>query len=74
MGCSADKLNHLPAWIFHGEKYTDVDPAYSVMMHKAFPTIGTPVKLTIYPGVGHDSWTAAYNDPALWEWLFQQER
>ena len=70
----ADKLKHLPAWIFHGEKDPVVDPAYSTMMHKVLSKIGAPVKLAIYPGAGHDSWTAAYNDPALWEWLFQQKR
>ena len=70
----ANKLKHLPAWLFYGEKDPVVDPAYSTMMHKALSKIGAPVKLTMYPGVGHDSWTAAYDDPALWEWLFQQKR
>ena len=32
------------------------------------------VKLTVYPGVLHDSWTQTYDDPAVWEWLFAQKR
>ena len=32
------------------------------------------VKVTIYPGVTHDSWTQTYDDPAVWEWLFAQKR
>ena len=31
-------------------------------------------KLTLYPGVGHDSWTKTYADPQLWVWMFQQQR
>ena len=32
------------------------------------------VKFTIYPEAGHDSWTAAYDMPELWDWLFAQQR
>ena len=32
------------------------------------------VKLTVYPEAGHDSWTEAYNDPQLYEWLLKHER
>jgi predicted peptidase len=32
------------------------------------------VKFTIDPDAGHDSWTAAYDDPKLYEWLFAQQR
>jgi predicted peptidase len=27
-----------------------------------------------FPDAGHDSWTEAYNDPQLYEWLLQQKR
>ncbi len=30
--------------------------------------------MTTYPGVNHDSWTRTYDDPALWEWLWNQRR
>jgi predicted peptidase len=32
------------------------------------------VKFTVYPDAGHDCWTAAYNDPELYRWLFAQKR
>ena len=35
---------------------------------------GGSVRFTVYEGVGHDSWTPAYNDPALYEWLLAQRR
>jgi len=31
-------------------------------------------KLTIYPNVGHDSWTQTYDNPQLYEWLLRHER
>ena len=34
---------------------------------------GTP-KVTMYPGVQHDSWNRAYADPAVLEWLFAQKK
>lgn len=35
---------------------------------------GSPVRATIYPDNSHDSWTRTYDDPAVWDWLFAQER
>jgi len=35
---------------------------------------GGNVRFTVYPEAGHDSWTAAYNDPALYEWLLEQHK
>jgi poly(3-hydroxybutyrate) depolymerase len=29
---------------------------------------------TVYTGTSHDAWTAAYNNEAMWTWLFQQRR
>ena len=30
--------------------------------------------ITVYPDSKHDSWTRAYKDPKLWDWLFAQKR
>jgi hypothetical protein len=43
-------------------------------IHDALQKLGAPVKLTIYPGVGHDSWTQTYDNPEFWVWLFAQKR
>ena len=34
---------------------------------------GTP-QYSELPKVGHDSWTPAYGDPAVLDWLFSQKR
>ena len=30
-------------------------------------------EMTMYPGVGHDSWTQTYKDPEAIKWLFAQK-
>lgn len=68
----AERIKHLPAWIFHGAKDAVVEPAHSEVIHRVLKRLGAPVKMTTYPEAGHDSWTAAYNDPELWVWLMAQ--
>ena len=70
----AERVKDLPAWIFHGGKDTVVPPENSEKIHAALKKIGGQAKLTIYPEAGHDSWTAAYSDPELWDWLMKQRR
>ena len=72
----AIKLRGLPIWVFHGEKDNVVPLAASQAMVTALEALGQKdnVKFTIYPGVGHDSWTATYDDPEFYRWLFAQKR
>jgi predicted peptidase len=46
----------------------------SQKMVEALKKSGGNPKFTVYPEAGHDSWTEAYNDPQLYEWLLQQKR
>lgn len=71
---NAASIKHLPLWIFHGGNDVVVEPLHSQRIHDALSKLGAPVKMTIYPGVGHDSWTATYANPEVWAWLFQQQR
>jgi predicted peptidase len=43
-------------------------------MVKALKEAGADVKFTIYPEAGHDSWTEAYNNPELYQWLLSHKR
>ena len=68
-------LKSLGVWTFHGGKDTVVLPAESERMMDAFKRAGvSDLKLTLYPDAGHDSWTEAYNTPALYDWLLQHSR
>jgi len=70
----AKRIAHIPAWVFHGGKDPAVPVENSKKMVEALKKNGGDPKLTIYPEAGHDSWTEAYNTPALYEWLLQQKR
>jgi predicted peptidase len=63
-------LKSLPVWAFHGAKDSVVPLTESERMVEAFKAIGNEnVKLTVYPEANHDSWTATYDDPGLYEWF-----
>jgi predicted peptidase len=69
------RLVDLPIWVFHGEE----DPAQPLeestrLVEAIRAKGGSKVKLTVYPGGGHDAWTQTYDDPAVWAWLFAQRR
>jgi predicted peptidase len=61
-------------YLFHGDKDGAVSVDFSIRMHNALQKAGSQARLTIYPGVGHDSWTQSYDNPELWTWLFAQKR
>lgn len=70
-----EELKSLGIWAFHGGRDTVVVPDESERMIRAFKAAGnTDNKLTVYPGAGHDSWTQAYTDEALYDWLLQHRR
>ena len=64
----------VPFWIFHGGADNVVPARLSQEMNGALKAAGAAVKYTEYPGVGHNSWTRAYNTPELWQWLFAQKK
>ena len=70
----AGRLALVPAWTFHGAADTVVPKQRSQEMADAIKKRGGDVKLTIYPGVGHDSWTQTYANPELYDWLLQHQR
>ena len=87
---SAEKMNHVPIWAFHGDADKTVAPSGSIQMVQALNDINPDVKarLTIYPGVGHDSWTRTYDgsgmgqesedydpfDTSIYDWMFQYQK
>ena len=66
-------LKDLPVWVFHGAQDTNVIPSQSEQMVKALRACGGDVRFTLYPDADHAaSWTRAYADPQLYEWLLEQ--
>jgi predicted peptidase len=67
-------LKDVPIWVFHGAKDSVVPLAQSEKMVNALKEAGGNVQFTIYPEADHDSWTATYDNPELYEWLLKQKR
>ena len=72
---TAPAFKDLPIWAFHGEQDKAVPAAKTRAMEKALRGAGAKLlRTTYYPGVGHDSWTRAYSDPALYAWMMLQSK
>jgi predicted esterase len=65
----ARRLAHTPIWLFHGAEDTTVIPRQSEAMFDALKAESGHVRLWIYEGLHHDSWTRAFNEPELPRWL-----
>lgn len=70
----AARLARVPIWCFHGGADTVVPVERSRTMVEAIRAAGGAPKYSELPGVGHDSWTPAYRDPDLIEWMFARRR
>ena len=70
----AQRLVSTPIWIFHG----DLDPVVPVRCSRepaeALQEVSAAVRYTEFPGLGHNSWDAAYASEAFCQWLFAQRR
>jgi predicted peptidase len=72
---TAERLKDVPIWAIHGGADTVVPPQQSRDMIEAIKAAGGAPKYTELEGVGHDSWTAAYNDPqGPLPWMFEQKK
>jgi predicted peptidase len=70
----ANRLAHIPIWIFHGDADAAVPVEQSRRAAAALEAAGAHVRYTELPGVGHNSWDPAYQSSELSRWLFQQRR
>ena len=65
----ARALGHTAAWLFHGTEDPVVVPKQDELMFDAIKAEGGRVRLWLYQGLRHDSWTRAFNEPDLPRWL-----
>jgi hypothetical protein len=64
-----DRLKSVPLWIFHGAEDQIVSPQSSREIAERLKAMGSEVRLSVYPGVGHEGWDKIYADPALYDWF-----
>lgn len=68
-GDYARAVGHTPIWLFHGTEDSVVNIRQSELMFEALKLAGGHVRLWIYQGMHHDTWTRAYDEPELPRWL-----
>lgn len=71
---AAEKMAHIPIWIWHGEADPVVPVEESRAMAAALEAAGADVRYTELEGVGHNAWDPAYGSEELPRWLFAQRR
>ena len=65
----ASAVGRTPIWLFHGSLDPVVVPRQSELMYDAVKADGGNIRLWIYQGLKHDSWTRAYDEPDLPHWF-----
>lgn len=70
----ANLIYKTPLWAFHGDQDDVNDVKYSRLMINELRKHGGNPIYTEYPGVKHNSWSKAYSEPELFEWLFSQRK
>lgn len=68
------KIKNIPTWIFHGAKDNIVPVTESIHIVEKLRSLGSDVKLTIYPNAAHDSWTETFDNPEIYDWLLEQHK
>ncbi len=63
-----------PTWVFHGDQDNVVPIESSQIMVDALKASGAEVKFTIYEGVGHNSFSRAYNKSNLFSWFLEHQK
>lgn len=71
---AACRIACVPVWAFHGALDPVVPLERSVEMVEALRASGGDVRFTVYPDAEHDSWTRAYENDHLYEWLLSHRR
>jgi len=70
---AAMRAGRLPVWIVVGDRDRAELVTNCREMADSLQTKGGDVKLSIYSGVGHDSWTQSYATPELYDWLLRRK-
>lgn len=68
------RLREMPIWAFHGEEDDIVPLSETLVMVEAVRRSGGDPRLTVFPGVAHDSWVPAYAMPELYQWLLEHRK
>tara|TARA_Y100000588_G_C13774964_1_gene719839 strand:- start:346 stop:696 length:351 start_codon:yes stop_codon:yes gene_type:complete len=63
------KLGNMPIWLFHGSEDSVVPVENSQKIYDLLKPKNPNIKITIYDGIGHNSWDITYNNKKIYKWL-----
>ena len=73
-GSEVSGARDTPFWLVHGSDDDVVPSSCSRDMAAALRDAGGEARLTLLTGIGHDGWKCVFEDPAYFDWLFDQRR
>ena len=69
-----ERLEDMPIWLFHGDKDNTHPVERSTAIYDLLKPNNKKIKLTIYEGVGHNSWDETYANDEVYEWLLSHKK
>ena len=69
-----ENLKKLPIWLFHGDLDQTHPVERSITIYDLLSPVNKNIKLTIYEGVGHNSWDETYANDEIYEWLLSYKK
>ena len=69
-----ERLGDMPIWLFHGDKDNTHPVERSTAIYDLLKPNNKKIKLTIYEGVGHNSWDETYANGEVYEWLLSHKK
>jgi poly(3-hydroxybutyrate) depolymerase len=71
---NVEKVRHIPAWVFHGDKDTVAPIAYARTFVKELKEVNPQAKYTEVRGKEHSIWHETYRSKELFEWFAEHQR
>ncbi len=65
----APAIAHIPMWVFQGGLDKNPYPQKTESMIRKFREAGASVRYTLYPDLGHGTWSTAYREPDFFPWI-----
>lgn len=66
-----ERVKDIPFWLFHGDEDPVVPVEASNEAGRAIRRFGGDARVTVYEGVGHNSWDKAYAEADLPGWFLK---
>lgn len=65
---------YVSVWLFHGDADKSVDVNNSRLYYAELKKLGADTRYNEYPGVAHNSWDNAFQEPQLLPWIFSKSK